>query len=123
VRKSQEVKNMWLFRTGEDGGYPIILYKYSETRAEDNAVDFLDGFKGCLMCEGYSGYNKVSEAKRTACWAHIRRYLTEAIPKRKENDILHPAVQGVVNVDCLFRNNHGTASFLKASFVMYLYYI
>ena len=26
----------------------IILYKYSETRAGDNAVDFLHGFKGYL---------------------------------------------------------------------------
>jgi transposase len=102
-RRAQTRSYMWLFRTGEDGGYPIILYKYSETRAGDNAVDFLDGFKGYLMCDGYSGYNKVSEAKRTACWAHIRRYLTEAIPKGKENDMLHPAVQGVVYVDRLFR--------------------
>lgn len=33
------------------------------------------------MCDGYSGYNKVPDAKRTACWAYIRRYLTDAIPK------------------------------------------
>ena len=77
---------MWLFRSGEDGGPPIILYKYSETRAGDNAVDFLHGFKGYLMCDGYSGYNKVPDAKRTACWAHIRRYLADAIPKGKALD-------------------------------------
>ena len=85
-RRAQTKSYMWLFRSGEDGGPPIILYKYSETRAGDNAVDFLHGFKGYLMCDGYSGYNKVPDAKRTACWAHIRRYLTDAIPKGKALD-------------------------------------
>ena len=94
---------MWLFRSGEDGGVPIILYKYSETRAGDNAVEFLQGFKGYLMCDGYSGYNKVPDAKRTACWAHIRRYLVDAVPKGKNLDYSQPAVQGILYIDRLFR--------------------
>ena len=32
-RRAQTKSYMWLFRSGEDGGFPIILYKYSETRA------------------------------------------------------------------------------------------
>jgi transposase len=54
------------------------------------------------MCDGYSGYNKVPEAKRTACWAHIRRYLIDAIPKGKQLDYTQPAVQGVMYVNQLF---------------------
>ena len=101
-RRAQTKSYMWLFRSGEDGGQPIILYKYSETRAGDNAVDFLHGFKGYLMCDGYSGYNKVPDAKRTACWAHIRRYLTDAIPKGKELDYAQPSVQGIMYINQLF---------------------
>ena len=101
-RCAQTKSYMWLFRSGEDGGQPIILYKYSETRAGDNAVDFLHGFKGYLMCDGYSGYNKVPDAKRTACWAHIRRYLTDAIPKGKELDYAQPSVQGIMYINQLF---------------------
>lgn len=101
-RRAQTKSYMWLFRSGEDGEYPIILYKYSETRAGENAVDFLNGFKGYLMCDGYSGYNKVPDAKRTACWAHIRRYLTDAIPKGKQLDYTQPSVQGVMYIDQLF---------------------
>lgn len=78
----------------KDGGIPIILYKYSPTRVGDNAVEFLQEFNGYLMSDGYSGYNKVSNAKRTACWAHIRRYLTDAIPKGKQLDYTQPSVQG-----------------------------
>ena len=101
-RRAQTQSYMWLFRSGEDGLPPIILYKYSETRAGENAVDFLSGFKGYLMCDGYSGYNKVPDAKRTACWAHIRRYLTDAIPKGKALDYTQPSVQGVMYVNQLF---------------------
>ena len=102
-RRPQSKSYMWLFRSGEDGGVPIILYKYSETRAGDNAVEFLQGFKGYLMCDGYSGYNKVPDAKRTACWAHIRRYLVDAVPKGKNLDYSQPAVQGILYIDRLFR--------------------
>lgn len=101
-RRAQTKSYMWLFRSGEDDGVPIILYKYSETRAGDTAVDFLDGFRGYLMCDGYSGYNKVKTAKRLACWAHIRRYLIDAIPKGKQLDYTQPAVQGVMYTNQLF---------------------
>lgn len=101
-RRAQTKSYMWLFRTGEDGGTPIILYHYSKTRAGDNAVNFLEGFKGYLMCDGYSGYNKVPDAKRTACYAHIRRYLTDAIPKGKKLDYTQPSVQGMMYINQLF---------------------
>ena len=65
-----------------------------KTRAGDNAVDFLQGFKGYLMCDGYSGYNKVPDAKRTSCWAHIRRYLDRCHSQRKGIGLPH---------SCLYR--------------------
>lgn len=101
-RRAQTQSYMWLFRSGEDGEAPVIIYRYSPTRAGDNAAEFLEGFHGYLMCDGYSGYNKVPEAKRTACWAHIRRYLIDAIPKGKQLDYTQPAVQGVMYVNQLF---------------------
>ena len=101
-RRAETKSYMWIFRTGEDTGPPIILYHYSETRAGDTAVDFLEDFEGYLMCDGYSGYNKVKKAKRTSCWAHVRRYLIDAIPKGKQFDYTQPAVQGLKYVQELF---------------------
>lgn len=101
-RRAQTKSYMWLFRSGEDDGPPIILYKYSETRSGNTAAEFLDGFHGYLMCDGYSGYNKVPDIKRTACWAHIRRYLTDAVPQGKKLDYNQPAVQGILYIE-LFR--------------------
>lgn len=91
-RRPQSKSYMWLYRTGEDGNPDIILYGYSETRAGDNAKAFLNGFKGYLECDGYQGYNKVSDIKRCSCWAHVRRYLIDAVPKDKQYDYSNPAV-------------------------------
>ena len=52
--------------------------------------------------DGYQGYNKVKGVKLCNCWAHVRRYLLEAIPKGRENDYAEPAVQGVLYIDKLF---------------------
>lgn len=102
-RKAQTDSFMWLFRSGEDGLPPIILYKYSQTRAGETAKDFLEGFQGYLMADGYTGYNKVPGVKRCSCFAHIRRYFIEAVPKNHEYDYTKPAVQGVEYCTKLFK--------------------
>lgn len=101
-RRPESKSYMWIFRSGEDGQDPIILYKYSPTRSGETATDFLDGFSGYIMCGGYSGYNKLKKAKRTTCWSHVRRYLLDAIPKGKKMGYTLPAVQGAMYVDKLF---------------------
>jgi len=93
---------MWLFRSGEDGLPPLILYRYTETRAKFNAEDFLKGFKGYLMTDGYQGYNNLPDIVREACWAHIRRKFCDAIPAGKKDDLSEPAVQGIQYCDKLF---------------------
>lgn len=101
-RNAQTDSFMWLFRTGEDGLPPIILYKYAETRAGFNAADFLKGFKGYLETDCYQGYNSLPDVRRCCCWAHLRRYFVEAVPKGKELDYSDPAAQGVQYCNKLF---------------------
>ena len=103
-RRPQSKSYVWVFRTGEDRGVPIILFNYAPTRKGANAANFLkDAPEGYfLMTDGYKGYNKVPEANRCACWAHIRRYWLRAIPKGHEKDYTHPAVQGLLYCDKLF---------------------
>lgn len=102
-REPQTQSFMWVFRNGEDGLPKIILFNYSPTRNGDNAVEFLKGFHGYLETDGYQGYNKVPGIKRCSCWAHIRRYFVDAIPKGKQLDFRQPAVQGVRYCDQLFQ--------------------
>lgn len=101
-RRAESKSYMWVYRTGEDGLPPIILYGYSETRTGENAKYFLKGFDGYLECDGYQGYNKVPGITRCCCWAHVRRYLIDAIPKGKQYDYTNPAVQGVQYCNKLF---------------------
>lgn len=102
-RNAETDSYMWLYRSGEDGLNPIILYKYCQTRAGYNALEFLKGFGGYLMTDGYSGYNKLTGIKRCCCWAHVRRYFIEAVPKGHEFNLSKPAVQGVEFCTKLFK--------------------
>ena len=101
-RRPETKSYMWVFRSGEFDSDQMVLFHYSETRAGETAKEFLDGFQGYLMTDGYGGYNKLKKCKRTSCWAHIRRYLIDAIPKGSQYDYSLPAVQGLVYVDKLF---------------------
>lgn len=101
-RKAQTQSFMWLFRSGEDGLPAIILYGYSPTRGGSHAKEFLKGFHGYLETDGYQGYNGLPDIKRCSCWAHIRRYFIDAVPKGKQYDYSQPAVQGVQYCNRLF---------------------
>ena len=37
-------------------------------------------YSGYVVCDGYDGYNKLTEAVRCGCWAHARRKFVEALP-------------------------------------------
>jgi len=101
-RSAESNSYMWVYRSGEDELAPIILFKYTQTRAGYNATSFLDGYSGYLMTDGYSGYNLLTAVKRCCCWSHIRRYFNDAIPKGYEYDLSIPAVQGVEFCNKLF---------------------
>jgi len=103
-KRPESKSYVWLMRSGEDGLPPIVYYHYSPSRSGDIAIGLLDGIAPgtYLMCDGYSGYDKLKDIRRCTCYAHIRRYLYEAIPAGRGNDLTHPAVQGVMYCNKLF---------------------
>ena len=82
----------------------VAIFCAYPTRAGNHAEEFLKGMEPevYLMVDGFQGYNKVKNIKRCTCWAHIRRYLLEAIPKGHDKDYSNPAVQGVLYCNKLF---------------------
>lgn len=88
-KKATTDSYMWLYRTGDDGKYPIILFDYKSSRSGENPAKYLEGFKGFLHTDGYAGYNKLNDITRCGCWAHLRRYFVEAIqsPAQKNKQI------------------------------------
>lgn len=103
-RTSESKSYVWLMRSGNDGLPPIIYYRYAPTRSGDVALELTDGIQPgtYLMCDGFSGYNKLKDVRRCTCYAHIRRYFYEAIPAGHDRDITNPAVQGVMYCNKLF---------------------
>lgn len=94
-KKARTKSYMWLYRSGNDGLAPIILYEYQPTRGGYHAVEFLKGFQGYLHCDGFSGYNQLKGVTRCGCWAHLRRYFYDAIPaSRKLSEGMTPADKG-----------------------------
>lgn len=76
---------MWNFRTTTPDA--LIAYVFSPTRSGETPVRVLGGTKGELMADGYTGYNAVTEVdgrRRSACYAHVRRYFFDAIPTAPE---------------------------------------
>ncbi len=94
---------MWVYRTSVYEEAPIILYKYEVGRSGDFADKFLNGFKGYLHCDGWSGYDKVKGAQRCGCWAHLRRYFYNALEVQEDKkDFSTPAGQALLMIGRIF---------------------
>ena len=83
--KSGKTKNgfVWTFGARDDDGGLDIAYVFTEDRSGETPKKLLEGTKGVLLVDGYSGYNivdEVSSRRRAACHAHLRRYFHEALP-------------------------------------------
>ena len=76
---------MWVYHTFERyGSPPIFIYDYQPTRKAENPRNFLDGYKGILMTDGYQVYHTLAEErpeelKVAGCWAHAKRKFAEIV--------------------------------------------
>ncbi|MBL8911225.1 MAG: IS66 family transposase [Archangium sp.] len=76
---------MWNFRTAAPD--PLIAYVFAPSRSSETPKRVLGGTRGELMADGYTGYNAVSDVdgrRRSACYAHVRRYFFDAMPTAPE---------------------------------------
>ena len=66
---------LWSYSVGAFEPMKAVVYDFTESRAGKHAQDFLDQWRGTLICDDYSGYkallaNGLTEA---GCMAHARR--------------------------------------------------
>ena len=84
---------MWVYRTGKYyKDTPIILYDYQKTRSHEHPERFLKDFEGLVVTDSHSAYGKLDREYEnlsfSACWAHARRYFSDALkalPKGKKD--------------------------------------
>lgn len=72
---------MWVYASPPRSGKPVRYFEYQPDRKGCRAAEFLKEFHGCLVTDGYSGYEQVEHVTRCGCWAHMRRKWREAMPK------------------------------------------
>ena len=102
-RKPQAKSYMWVYTTGKAEEKNIVLYDYRQGRSGAYAKEFLNGFRGYVHCDGWSGYDKLEEAKRVGCWAHARRYFKEAMDVQEDKtDYSTIAGQGFLRIEKVF---------------------
>ena len=73
---------VWTSGATDAAGGHDIAYHFADNRSGATPKALLEGTKGVLLVDGYSGYNdieKVSSRRRAACHAHVRRYFFESI--------------------------------------------
>lgn len=84
-RSATADSRMWVYASSKRADKQIRCFDYRDSRSGECAKDFLNGFHGVLVSDGYSGYNKVTGVARAGCWAHARRKWYEAMPKGVES--------------------------------------
>lgn len=85
-KTAESTSYIWAYKTGEFNKN-LVIYDYQPNRKSENPLNFLDGFKGVLQTDGYSGYDKLCKDEnitRAGCMAHARRKLYN-IAKNNKN--------------------------------------
>lgn len=71
----------WVFRSVSSQGPIIVLFQSALSRGRSVLEDFTNGFKGTIICDGYSAYGNLPDVTFANCWAHVRRYWMKADSK------------------------------------------
>ena len=86
----------------------IHIYEFNETRSIDPESNYLKDFDGYVICDDYSGYDKLRKNKDNIklqrCWAHARRKymdILKAMPEKNRKESI--AYNIVSKMDKLFK--------------------
>jgi transposase len=98
-RKPTSTSYMWLFASAACE-VPLFIFDYHPTRARSVVRDFLDGWSGTIITDGYAAYEDLgSTITRVSCLVHIRRKYADII-KGIDKDTLE-ATGGIVSTAAL----------------------
>ena len=85
---------MWVYRSGHlYQKWQIVLYEYQQTRNASHPREFLKGYDGICVTDGYQVYHtlekEMEELTIAGCWVHCRRRFDDAlklIPKSYQKE-------------------------------------
>uniref|UniRef100_UPI0006CFE092 IS66 family transposase n=1 Tax=Clostridium sp. NkU-1 TaxID=1095009 RepID=UPI0006CFE092 len=69
-RKAGSKSYMWVYRTGKlYDSPPIVLYEHQKTRNASHPREFLKGYQGICVTDGYQVYHTL---ENTLCFLHLK---------------------------------------------------
>lgn len=103
---------MWVYHSpGDSNSHPVFLYEYPGTRGASAPNEFLKGYSGTLVTDGYSAYHSLAKQRPddltvAGCWAHTKRRYAEIIKAVNKNTLLSPtqklAAEAVRQIDAIY---------------------
>ena len=88
---------MGVYSSAKRADIQLRCFEYRESRSGKWARNFLEGFSGVLITDGYSGYNKVQDAEYAGCRAHLYAFLEHGeieISDNQVENVIRPFVVG-----------------------------
>ena len=88
VKGNGKVKKarLWVYVRGGPGP-PLTVFDFSRDRSKKRPLGFLDGYKGYVHADAYSGYDELFRKEgiiEVGCWVHTRRKFDEAASSRPQ---------------------------------------
>ena len=114
VRCSEECKGqkrsknyMWVYQTCENSdAHKVVLYEYQRDRRANHPEEFLDGYHGTVVCDGYSGYHNLESVNIAGCWVHAKRKYAEYVKMLGDKARGTLAYEGMNRISNLFHIEH-----------------
>ncbi|MHB2018425.1 MAG: IS66 family transposase [Candidatus Xenobia bacterium] len=81
TKKATAQSYMWVFAGGEPGRR-AVEFRYDPSRRADVPREYLEGYAGDVLTDGYAGYDfllKWIGIVLLACWVHVRRKFHDVI--------------------------------------------
>ena len=77
---------MRLYGTSEYDPNRILIYDYKFNRSGKNPSQFLKDYSGYLVCDGYNGYDNISNVLLSRCYFHVRKKYAEILTSAKDKN-------------------------------------
>ena len=107
--KDRQKNYMWVYHSSDLADRNrVTIFEYEKDRKAEHPKEYLEGYKGTLVCDGYSAYKGLDEdIKIAGCWVHTKRKFADyvkALGKDKAKDSL--AYEGVNRISKIFHEEH-----------------
>ena len=107
--KDRDKNYMWVYHTSDQSDKNrVTIFEYEKDRKAEHPKEYLEGYKGTIVCDGYSAYKGLDDDINIAgCWVHAKRKFAEYVKvlgEEKAKGTL--AYEGVNRISKIFHEEH-----------------